>query len=268
MKNIRVVYQGWSGCLLEAAAKPDLPLLAFDPAPGETLPDRPMIVLITHGHPEHIQGVVSHITAERHSGVSVLGSRSVCLYLERLSRNRKDEFFAVREGGEHELYGWRIGVFGWKHMSLLPPGWKAKGEYLGKLARHPLHLARIGLEGLTGPRHSPMLGFRAAADGAARLVYFGEGLHRKTSAACLRDALGDSPVEALLAAVEPEDSEVLPALIRSGLVRNFVAFEAHRIWREQFGLPQIDLAELEKRMDGVRMWTPSPGEALELREDA
>lgn len=258
--SLGVTYQGWSGCVLVAPG--GIPLY-FDPAPGSALPDQKKIVFITHGHPEHVEGIASHLRSVRENGISVLGSSSVCKFLKTKSSNRADSFLAVNEGSSLSLHGWSVDVFGWEHMSLLPAGWKEKGTYLKRLLRHPVRLAKIGVHGLSGPRHAPMLGYRVSGYGR-RIVYFGEGLHRCTSDACLRVAMGNEPVDVLLAAVEPEDAQDLPRLVMASGARQLLAFEAHRPWREQFELPQINLSDLRNGLPGVKVWSPAPGEAVEI----
>lgn len=248
MNKLKVRYQGWSGLLLEAPEAPGLPPLAFDPAPGRALPDLPHVVLITHGHPEHVKGAAAHISRQRKQGITVVGSPSVCRYLKGKSRNASDSFLEVDAGFSGAVSGWQVDVFPWDHMPLFPPEWNAKWAHLGRLLSHPLGAVRIALEGLAGPSHGPMLGYRISAP-SLRFVYFGEGLHRRTSKECLEKAIGTEPVDALFAAVEPEDCHCLPELLPSGLVENFLAFEAHRPWRAEFGMPQADLKSLCARLE-------------------
>lgn len=257
--NLRVTYQGWSGCVLAA---PGCIPLYFDPAPGSTLSDQKKIVFITHGHPEHVEGIASHLQSCRKHGISVLGSTSVCKYLKARSSNPADSFIPVNSGSSLTLHDWSVNVFGWEHMSLLPASWREKRTYLGRLLRHPVRLAKIGVHGLSGPRHAPMLGYRVSGPG--RVVYFGEGLHRRTTGACLQAAMGKETVDVLLAAVEPEDAHDLPRLVLASGAKQLLAFEAHRPWREQFELPQINLLDLRNGLPGVKVWSPAPGEAVEI----
>ncbi|MCC7441023.1 MAG: hypothetical protein IT285_05300 [Bdellovibrionales bacterium] len=260
-------YQGWSGCTLESLEKGRLSPLVFDPAPDQKLGRGSKVILITHGHPEHVLGAVSHLKIAERDPVSIVGSKSVCRYLRRRSRVEADTFHAVLPGDSIMVAGWKVRVFGWDHMGLLPQDWRTKLSYLAKLAAHPLHLAGIALDGILGPWHKPMLGFRVEApEIAAPVVYMGEGLHRKTTSSRIREAFGEKPVSALIAAVEPEDTLELPEILKAQAVGGVIAFEAHKIWRERFGMPQIDLPDLKQRLleRGLRSWTPGPGESVEL----
>lgn len=257
--NLRLHYQGWSGCVIEAPATPRTPALAIDPAPGGELPRTELVVLITHGHPEHIQGARDHVALRDRAPVTVIGSANVCRFLKKYSTHVTDRFHEVAGGGRVEAGGWRVRVFAWKHMSLIPPDFFLALRHISKLFLHPLRFTRIALDSAFGPRHAPMLGFCVTPpDGAMPFVYYGEGLHRLTEQAELRQAFGETPIGALITAVEPEDTQQLPAMLAPHGIRRILAFEAHRIWREQFGLPQIDLPDLLQRFKAGGM----DGEAL------
>lgn len=265
--RLLIHYQEWSGCVAESSRPGEFPLLAFDPAPGHLLPARPLVILISHGHPEHVAGAAAHLSLARRPGVTVIASRSVCAYLKKLSRNSADNFLAVKPGETFEACGLRFEIFTWKHMPLLPPGWMRKAVYLARLASDPHLLATIALQGLAGPKHGPMLGFRINEKNGAHLVYIGEGMHRETSRAALRACLGNCPVDVLLSAVEPEDCDVLPGLVSGLPIRNLLVFEAHRNWRDQFGLPQADLKAFAgnvRTLGEGGFWPLKPGQTVEL----
>jgi len=266
--NLRLQYQGWSGCIIQAEEHWGLPQVVIDPAPEATFSDKTMIVLVTHGHPEHIKGVSKHISATGREPISVIGSRSVCNYLRRHSAHRHDRFIPVAAGNHVQADGWNISVFGWRHMGLLPPGLRMKVFYLLKLFSNPLQLLRIVLDGLYGPRHAPMLGYRIeAANGESKpLVYFGEGLHRRTTLDQLESGLGPLPPATLVAAVEPEDVDQLPKLLQPYPISDVLSFEAHRVWRENFGMPQVDITDFTNQMEnaGLRYRSLIPGETVQL----
>lgn len=268
--RILVRYQNWSGCLVQGSGLDAFPLLAFDPAPGHSLPGQAKIILISHGHPEHVAGAAEHLSLDRRDQVTVIASPSVCFYLKKRSQNPGDLFHPVGAGDGFDVPGLRIEVFAWSHMSLLPESWREKARYLFKLAGRPIRLASIALRAVGGPEHGPMLGFRVITSRGCLLVYFGEGLHRRTSQACLQKGLAGAGVHVLLSAVEPEDCHFLSSVFSAFPIRNILAFEAHRIWRDQFGLPQADLqalAETVRSKDGGRLSAIRPGDAVEIKLD-
>ena len=260
-------YQNWSGFVLRVPAATESVAFALDPSPDVALPNEPLVIAITHGHPEHVRGTLVHLKRSERAAVTVLASKYVCRYLQRRSANAQDRFMPVAAGEHVEVHGWRVRVFAWDHMALLPPSLFGALAHLAKLFRHPLRLARIARQSLGGPRHSPMLGFHLTApESGTTLVYYGEGLHRRTTHAELQRALGEPPAQVLLAGVEPEDEEELPALIASSGCHRVVLFEPHKGWREQFHLPQVDMPRLleQLREAGVHAEAPPPATDLTL----
>lgn len=261
---MELCYQGWSGLVVRAAAGRTGGALAFDPCPTEPLGAERVALLLTHGHPEHVQGSLAHLRREERAPVTVVASPHVCRWLRRAAREA-DRFVPVTAGDRVEVEGWAVRVFEWEHMPLLPPGALHAVRHILALVSHPRGLAKIAFGGMTGPRHGPMLGYTVRAPGGGgALVYYGEGLHRKTTREQLRDALGDEPVGALVFGAEPEDAEALPALLSGQHVGRVLAFEPHRPWRTEFGMPQLDAADLDARLRAAELdaRTLSPGETV------
>lgn len=254
--NAYVEYQGWSGCILEVPGDGALPTVVFDPAPGappiDPSPGKgPPLILITHGHPEHVQGAAHHLGRSDRRPVVVAGSSSVCHYLGRRSVHPEDRFIPVTAGERFEEQGWRIDVFGWQHMGLLPPGLSPKLRHLGRLLSNPAQLLGIVADGLWGPAHGPMLGYRLESIPAHTkpLVYFGEGLHRRSTAQQLLHGLGDEAT--LVAGVEPEDVDALPGLLEGKRIYQVLSFEPHHVWRERFGMRRVDWPDFQDRLAAV-----------------
>lgn len=245
--GVRLTYQGWSGFIVDV---PDdrCAQLVLDPAPDAVLPSTAFAMLITHGHPEHVQGAFAHIRRADREPVQVIASTHVCRYLAKHSAQPADQFHPLAGGESLEVPGWQVRAFGWEHMSLLPPNKLLAVGYLVKLFIHPLRLARVGLASAGGPRHAPMLGFHLTPPSGAPLVYYGEGLHRLTTQEELQGAFGSGRVGTLITAVEPEDTQQLPDMLAPHAIDEIVAFEAHYTWRQQFGMPQIDMPDLLERM--------------------
>ena len=254
----QLTYQGWSGFVVDSE---DGPPLLFDPSPDVTLDTHPMVIAITHGHPEHVRGTLSHIGRTDRAPVAVVASRSVCQFLERRSACPGDRFFPVDVGAELDVDGWKFRIFAWRHMTLLPPGVWNSVRHLWKIFTHPIRLAGVGLQSLNGPRHAPMLGFHITAPGSpGPLAYIGEGLHRMTTRAELDAAFGGGRVHTLIAGVEPEDTEQIPVILAGQPIERVILFEPHRIWREQFGMQQADVPGLVRRLreSGFQSDAPAP----------
>ena len=226
---LQLCYRGWSG--FEVRAPGGRTSLLIDPAPGRAIADERAVILLTHGHPEHVAGALAHLRQRSRAPVTVIASASICRYLERRAAGREDRFMRVAAGHRLDVLGWQVRAFGWTHMSLLPPGMLPAARYLATLLRHPRGLARMAWSDVRGPAHAPMLGYHVSA-GEARIVYYGEGLHRLTSRHALEEALGPDPIDALVFGAEPEDLHALPALLAGCEVGRAIAFEPHRPWRE------------------------------------
>jgi hypothetical protein len=239
-------YQGWSGCEVRG-----LTPLFFDPAPDLELEGDRAIVLLTHGHPEHVAGTLAQLRRRSRPPLTVIASDPLCRYLERRTAGKEDRFLRAAARDHLEVFGWGVRVFGWTHMSLLPPGLGPAARYLATLLRNPRGLARMAWADVRGPAHAPMLGYHVRAGGSGGIVYLGEGLHRRTSKKALAEALGPDPIDALVFGAEPEDVEALPALLSGRAIGRALAFEPHRDWREEFALPQLDPVELVSRLRGA-----------------
>ncbi len=272
--ELELRYHGWSD--VEVRAPGGVPLV-FDPAPDRALSDERAVFLVTHGHPEHVMGALAHLRRGPRARVTVVASAAICRYLERRTAGREDRFLSVAPGARVGAFGWRVRVFGWTHMSLLPPGIVPAVRYVGTLARNPRGLVRMARDALRGPAHAPMLGYHVRA-GRRSIVYYGEGLHRRTTRTELAEAIGPEPIDALVFGAEPEDVEALPALLsrggpgaRAGIasehgpaIERALVFQPHRAWREEFGLPQLDGAALIARLldAGVDAASMRPGEPI------
>jgi len=58
------------------------------------------------------------------------------------------------------------------------------------------------------------------------------------------------PAETLLCAVEPEDRAAIPDWLERLRPRRVLLYEAHRPWRELFGLPYLDLGAYARELAG------------------
>ncbi len=268
MEAFELSYQGWSGCVVRTPALSFATPLVFDPAPDLEIEPIETMLLVTHGHFEHVQGALAHLRRAPRAPVTVIASTTLCRWLERRSKHPGDRFVAVSAGSRLEAGGWNVRVFEWEHMPLLPPGAGPAARYLFKLMKHPRGLAKMALGGATGPRFKPMLGYCVQAKGSKEwLVYYGEGVHRCTSREQLRAVLDNDPVDTLVFGAEPEDAAALPELLAGHRVAKMFAFEPHRPWRAEFHLPQLDVAGLAARLraKGIDARLLAAGDSVPLR---
>lgn len=238
-----LAYLGWSGFRIQVPGSIDLYL---DPPGGTKFsPDHSPHILITHGHPEHVQGTLEHLRdPARALPVVVAAGEGVCRYLRKQATHEADQFQVCIPHQHFELAGYGIDVFKWRHMPLLPPGLGAKLRHIRRLLSRPALAARIVWAGAIGPWPYPMLGFRIARPGRTRFLVYGEGLHRQVGHRTLAQVASDLPADVLLAAVEPEDRDVLPDLIARLGIPNVALYQPHQPWRQSFGMPLADLDAL------------------------
>lgn len=239
----RLVWLGWSGFRIDG---PGGAALYIDPPAGTTFaPDRAAYILITHGHPEHVEGTLAHLRdPARRQPVEVAAGAGVCRHLRRHARHPADRLRVCAPQEHFGLAGFGVDVFAWHHMPLLPPGLGPKLAHLRALASRPVRALRIVLDGIRGPWPFPMLGFRIASPAGQRLLVYGEGLHRMADAEVVAAVGRSLPADVLLAAVEPEDIGALPELIARAGAPQVALYEAHRPWREGFDMPLADLDAL------------------------
>jgi len=239
----RLAWLGWSGFRISA---PGGAVLHVDPPAGTVFaPEGAAHILVTHGHPEHVEGTLAHLRdPARTQPVEVAAGAGVCRHLRRHARHPADRLRVCVPQDHFQLAGFGVDVFAWHHMPLLPPGLGPKLAHLRSLASRPGRALRIVLDGLRGPWPFPMLGFRIACPGGERLLVYGEGLHRMAGAEAVAAVGRSLPADVLLAAVEPEDIGALPELIARTGARQVALYEAHRPWREGFGMPLADLDAL------------------------
>lgn len=267
--SLEIRYLGWSGVVVSGAGG----VVAVDPfgeaASWDALPAGNTVICLTHGHPEHCgsaRALLAGAEPGRLGSTHVVSSPQVTRHVARDRVLGPEHLHAVSAGESLRIDSLRISTFAWTHLPLLPPeSLRAKAEYAVSLLRHPLEAVRIGLAGARLPMRAPNLGFHVAfADGRTVLNY-AEGLHRLTDpdeVAAVADRLW---AQTLLFAVEPEDVEAIPRWLEVLHPLEAVLYEAHRPWRELFGLPHVDLdryaAELHARFPRIAVRTLSePGQ--------
>jgi len=262
---IELSYLGWSGFRL---TWPDGPQVVLDPPDATSLrPEQETWLLLSHGHPEHVAGAISHLGNEgRTAPVTVVASAPVCRHFERRYGRAKDRFLPCQPGQTVSLPNLSIDVFSWRHMRLIPPGFKAAFQHVCQVASSPGLAFQIIRKSLWGPRAGAMLGFRLVSKGGPRILWYSEGLHRLTGADQARRTGQQLESEVLLFAIEPEDLHVITNLLNAVGSPVVIPYEPHRRWREEFGMPVVDLACLVEELQGHGLRAPllAPGESLSL----
>ncbi|MFC4346813.1 hypothetical protein ACFO5Q_03005 [Kordiimonas lipolytica] len=245
-----IEYLGWSGFHLHG---PGLPSIFIDPPKGTQFPDSgDIIILLTHGHPEHLGGTIDFLNRSRGRGnVTLVASVWLCRYFGRHYPGADLTLRPATNGEQISLSGnITLSVFGWTHMPLLPPGLAAAACHLWRLIRKAptaWHIARMMMQ---GPKWAgPMLGYKIEYKGTAVAVAYGEGLHRRCEPEAVAWHCAGARQASLLAAVEPEDEDMMPRLLRYAGIGHVVLYAPHKGWRTAFGLPQADLPRLKAALE-------------------
>ncbi|MCC6803586.1 MAG: hypothetical protein IT319_11940 [Anaerolineae bacterium] len=261
---MQIRYFGWSGITIDY----DNPRVGFDlfgdAVSPDVLDDASAIVLCaTHGHPEHCGSLRSLLrspaAASRAGNIHLISSPQVIHYINRGGLLPYANAHAVNHMEQVRINDVRITSFFWKHLPLLPPGMSPKIEYAVSLMSHPVDFVRIGLMGLSLPMNAPKLGFHLAFSDGTTVLNYAEGLHRLTDAHEVETIARELPADVLLFAVEPEDAEAIPRWVEILRPSRVYLYEAHRPWRELFGLPYINLVDyagdLSKRFSRIQFDT-------------
>jgi hypothetical protein len=265
--SLALDYLGWSGFRIDWAGGPTL---FVDPPDADLLPrECEVSILLSHGHPEHVQGTAAHLAAGERAPVAVVASPQVCRHLQQRCGRDGDRFQPAAAGEDIALAGLSLRPFAWRHMPLVPPEPKLAVRHIARLATHPRTTFGIVRDGLVGPRPGSMLGYRLEPDSGPRILLYSEGLHRRTRRAELREALAGGSVEVLVFAFEPEDADALPDLVAAVGAPVAVPFEAHRGWRAELGMPQADLPRLSRELAarGITARALAGGERLLLSQE-
>lgn len=267
---MEIRYFGWSGVTIRYGETLVGIDLFGDAVTWDALGDAAATILcVTHGHPEHCGSLRRFLSAAgpRLATTHVVSSPSVVNHLLRSVSLPPANAHRVEGGATLPVDGVRVTAFDWKHMPLLPPGMGARLAYAASLLGRPIELARVALSGLRLPMRAPMLGFHLAFPGGPSALNYAEGLHRLTDSREVESVAQRLPAGVLMFAVEPDDVAAIPHWIEMLRPSTVVLYEAHRPWRELFGLPYVDLsayaAELSTRFHQIR-FTPliQPGQVV------
>jgi hypothetical protein len=261
--DLHMTYLGWSGFRLSWSGGPQV---VVDPPDVAGLNrERETCLLLSHGHSEHVAGALKYLAdTTRVAPVTIVASQTVCRYLQCRYSRRDDRFIPCRPGDVKILPDLRIDVFGWQHMPLLPSGLRPALRYLFHLVLHPNFAIKIIRDDLKVMRVGPTLGFRLVPKRGPRLLLYSEGLHMHTSKIEVKETGRLLGAEVLLFAVRAEDAHVIPELVAEIGSSVAVHYEAHRFWREGFGLPIADLGHIAIQLKnrGISALTVTKGKTI------
>lgn len=250
---MQIQYFGWSGIALLH----DNTVIGFD-LYGEKVTwnafteDQPIILCLTHGHPEHagsLEAFLKAPEARRHlPNVHLISSPDVVKHINRHGILASDNVHPVHDGESVTIDGIKITSFTWVHMPLLPPGLRDKVEYILQLILHPLDLLRIGTSALRLPMNAPQLGFHIAYPDGTTVLNYSEGVHRLTDPREVQQVAEKLPADLLFFAVEPDDVKAIPRWVEMLAPKEVYLYEAHRPWRDLFHLPFIDVRDYAREL--------------------
>lgn len=244
----QIEYLGWSGFRITLY---DGAEIYVDPPKGTKFPDQDLLILITHGHPEHLGGTLDHVRdMASDQQTTIVASKTVCRYLDKECRSAKVNFNPTEPLEVSMLSGGvRITSFEWHHMPLLPPGFIAPIRHTWHILKGFKHTWNILKMSLKGPKGAGvMLGYALNINGESIIIY-GEGLHRHCNAADVTFIGAIAPASTILVASEPEDIDDLPALVAASGAAKAIVYEPHRPWRDLYQLPHIDLEKLQQKIN-------------------
>lgn len=254
---MEIEYHGWSGVSLDF----DAAAVGFDLGAGTASalePEDESILCVTHGHPDHCGLLQERAEAGEVFSGTVISSPAVVDHFASRGVVDPERAVAADRFDTFRLRGVRISTFLWEHMPLLPPGIVDKGTYLGHILSRPLSAVDVVTSGLGLPLFGPTLGFYVEPPDEPSVLNYAEGLHRLTDPTEVESVGERFPdPDVLLSAVEPEDTDAVPRWIADLNPSRAFIYEAHRPWREQFGLEAVDLADyadaLTRDLEGIRV---------------
>lgn len=239
-----ITYLGWSGFQIKANADTTV---FIDPPPGTTISAFPnVIVLITHGHPDHVGGVSAWLQKnELPAALTIVGSPPLISYLRNKHSETAAQFHAISPGEDLMFaHGISVCAIEWTHMGHIPAELGNALSHLGGFLRHPFKTLGIAADALRGPPSAPMLGFCIRTGSENQLLYYGEGIHRNADRSEVHANIEALAPLVTMFAVEPEDIQQLPQILNDAGIRNAIIYEAHAGWRRHFDIGNVDLDQV------------------------
>ena len=271
-------YFGWSSLVVRCC---DVSV-GFDVSGGRAVADAlraaaTAVLCVTHGHPDHVAGTRRLMNTgrgdRRLSGLHLVSSAPIIGCVSAGNRRADITCHPLCDREAISVNGVRLTAFCWTHAPLLPAGLGPKLAYVTRFAHRPVDAIGIVHSTVGLPLRAPTLGFHVRFPCGFSLINYAEGLHHRTDPCEVEAVASETRAEMALFAVEPEDVACLPQWADLLSVRWVVLYEAHRPWRERFGLPTVDLHAcahwLSSRFPQVRVDTLGvPGQTIADRGPA
>ena len=252
---MEVRYHGWSGVELvgeEVRIGFDLPYEAVE---EWTRIDAPAALCVTHGHPDHC-GLLTRLERREETdlGFDLVAPKVVAERFRHLWAGGPNRVRHSGFGDYGEVGPVTIERFYWQHLPLVPAEPGRAARFASRLLAHPVELLKIGRAALQLPLSSPMHGYVVEWPEGPTVVNYAEGLHDETTEGELEYVAETWEPDVVLAAVEPEHAVAVRRCLDRLDPREAYLYEAHRPWRETFGLPLVDLEEFARRVDDSRRY--------------
>jgi hypothetical protein len=273
---LRVHYAGWSTFRLEVEGGPTLVIdpcisaLLDDPhaEPEDCVGD---VVLLTHGHHEHIRD--AHRIARFHSGPFVAPPQVVD-YLCAVRHFQPSRLVRIEPNETIELDGFRVTAREFPHLEKHDAAGKLailkQDNPLGApkmLARHALNIALSYLVIRRQPEHGPFLAYDLEYDGGPRVFFTCEAFTKLLDPEIVRGwGEGDRPVDLAIVGVESSHEEAAAALTDALAPRRAIAAAIHAPFERFYGKPPVEGARWVAGRSERTFWTPGRRERFPLHE--
>lgn len=238
-----ITYLGWSGFCIELT--PHQTILIDPPSRTAAPNTEAATILITHGHPDHVSGTQELLEAELPNPLTIVGSRELIAWLKKRYAKSNAIFHDVVPGQRLKInVDLTLTAISWNHMGHIPPEPGNAAKHISGFLRHPMKALGIAGNALFGAPWAPMIGFCIESNGAGSLLFYGEGIHRKTD---LEDVQNNVQIHKPLRtffAVEPEDLNCLACISAKARLDSVYIYEAHAAWRSDLGIGNVDLDQL------------------------
>jgi hypothetical protein len=243
---MEIQYFGWSGLSVRSGDAMVGFDLFGDAVTWDALGNADATILcLTHGHPEHVGAIRRFLAApeaeKRLPSIHLVSSSQLVAFANRDNVLPASNLHVIAPGETASVAGVDVAAFEWTHGSLLPAGAGPKFEHVKRLVSHPLAAIRIGFSGLRMPRNAPTLGYHLTFADGTTLLNYSEGMHRQANAQDVQAVAHQSPADTVVFAVEPEETDVIPRWVETLNPESVLMYEAHRPWRDIFGMETIDL---------------------------
>ncbi len=177
MQSPLIRYFGWSGLSIETVDG----VLLFDPffrhycgAQWFGIEDfmHARYICVTHGHEEHFLDVP--VIAKR-SGATVIGPKPITDFLRWRSRLPAEKLIAVEPYEPHEVPGFKITAFRWKHRDINLVKALSKALFHGNATQ----LSWAWSSATNAPFYSPYTGYHVELPGGLTVLNYNEGFNTK-----------------------------------------------------------------------------------------